>query len=72
MIYRILKKNVKANVQKRAFFSGFGSILSISPALPSFTYKGQGQDLSMLAKDMQKIGGDFQAAIAKVVNEPRK
>lgn len=74
MIYRILKKSVKANAKKRAFFSGLGSIMSIDPTLPSasYSYKGQSQDAAMLAKDMQKIGNDFQTAIKKAVaNESR-
>lgn len=72
MIFRILKKNTKEGAQRKAFFSGFGSIINMSPALPTPTYKGQGQDLAMLTGDMRKIGSDFQAAIAKVSNEPRR
>lgn len=71
MTYRIREQSAQKNTKIKDFFSGIGSIISLSPEISSVAYKSQSQDRQMLTQDMQKIGNDFRVAVEKVVTNAR-
>jgi len=55
----------------RAFLSGAGTVLDISPTIPSYEEQF-GTDEELLEHDRQMINQDFQKALDKILEEEDK